>query len=151
MPKPTHHILTLLLWHFHLAVNWDSVQFIDIMQLFISISLTWIKVAIIQLAEVRAHISAAKELNRDIIPVHHYTIIDEVHNTRWCIFACRKECMSSLLYTIICNNAMELVPLVLVYAHIYAHLTTHDNNNTNFEGQLHEKLLHLRSFYLLHG
>ena len=46
---------------------------------------------------------------------------------------------------------MELVPLVLVYAHIYAHLTTHDNNNTNFEGQLHEKLLHLRSFYLLHG
>ena len=79
MPKPTHHILTLLLYrHFHLAVNWDSVQ----LQLLISISLTWIKVAIIQLAEVRAHISAAKKLNRDIIPIHHYTIIDEMHNTR---------------------------------------------------------------------
>ena len=82
MPKPTHHILTFTLMTLSFRVNWYSVQFIDIMQLLISISLTWIKVAIIQLAEVRAHISAAKELNRDIIPVHHYTIIDEVHNTR---------------------------------------------------------------------
>ena len=63
-------------------------------QLLISISLTWIKVVIIQLAEVRAHISAAKELNRDIIPIHHYTIIDEVNNTRWCIFACRRQYMN---------------------------------------------------------
>ena len=83
---------------FLLAVNWDSVQFMDITQFLISISLTWIKVAIIQLAEVSAHISVAKELNRDIIPIHHYTIIDEVHNTWWYIFACRKECMFSLIY-----------------------------------------------------
>ena len=51
--------------------------------------LTCINVAIIHFAEVRAHTSAANKLNRDIIPVHHYTIIDEMHNTRWCIFACR--------------------------------------------------------------
>ena len=64
---------------------WDSlgIRFLfGTTQLLILISLTCINAAIIHFAEVRAHTSAAKKLNRDIISVHHYTIIDEMHNTR---------------------------------------------------------------------